>query len=444
VIRSDNSLGHAAASASRPIVQLNGRNPQCLRGFLRLSILIAILGAGIFLRLPPEPFEHEPFHALRGLHLQSSLKGIGVDEKFYRYYVQELGRVGVGFYPRLVLDYVQTQKELTGAVLPPLRFLYIFCAFAWQKILGGDALGALHNVSATFSILTLLLATVFAARVKHPGYSLALPALMAFAPTQVHVSQHVLIDGFFAFWALLVIWLLWESVRHPKSHVWTLLYGFALVALVLTKENALFVWLAILATLITNRWVQIGTVTRELFIATFLAPAIGIAVLALLAGGIPMLIETYQLFFVKNFSLKYSALTQDGPWHRYLVDLLLVSPIVLLLAIGCVSNITREKKLEWFLAIFVLSTYAMMCGIRYGINLRFGNMWDLPLRMLAVSQLALLAAALPRWRNFALAALVGLICVLEIRNYAILEVKYPLYDLVTVDLMRALQIIKLP
>jgi len=164
----------------------------------------------------------------------------------------------------------------------------------------------------------------------------------------------------------------------------------------------------------------------------------------LLAGGVPILIDTYRLFITKNYGLKYSELTQDGPWHRYLVDLLLVSPIILLLAVGGIYNLTREKRLEWFLAIFLVSTYTMMCGIRYGINLRFANMWDLPLRMLALSQVCFFAAILQRWRNVALASFVALICITEIHNYVILEVKYPLYDLVTKDLASALQILKSP
>jgi hypothetical protein len=39
---------------------------------------------------------------------------------------------------------------------------------------------------------------------------------------------------------------------------------------VLTKENSVFVWIAIVALLMANRWLKIGTVTGELIIATAL------------------------------------------------------------------------------------------------------------------------------------------------------------------------------
>lgn len=412
------------------------------RSFLRWSVLIVLLMIGIFLRLPPTAFEGAPLRYLHPVHLESHLKGIGIDEKLYRGYVQQVRERGLLSYPELVREYVQKQRQLPAAILPPLRFLYIFCACLWQNCFGGDAIGALRNIAALFSIFSLLLAAIFAARLKKPGYLLAVTALMAVAPTQLHVSQHAIIDGFFAFWAILAIWSLWETLTNPKQWFWKLLYGFALVSLVLTKENAVFVWFGILAILIGNRWLGIGTVNRELILVTFLAPLIGVGILIWLAGGIPTLIDTYRLFIIKNYGLRYSELEQDGPWHRYLVDLLLVSPIVLLLAVGCLYNLTREKKLEWFLAMFVVSTYAMMCSIRYGINLRFANMWDLPLRMLAVSQLSSLATLVRHRRETVLALCVIVICISEVHNYIALEVRYPLYDLVTTSLVRALKILK--
>src|SRR5438876_10308156 len=331
---------------------------------LCFCVVIALLVVGIFLRLPPEPFEHGPLHALQSAHLQSHLKGVGVDEKIYRDYVNELGQRGLASYPWIVHNYVDRQKAAPGAILPALRALYIVWAFAWQHCFGDDAISALRNVAAAFSILSLLLATVFAARLDRSGYFLAITALMAFAPTQLHVSQHAIIDGVFAFWALLTIWSLWESLNHPANLGWKLLYGLALVALVLTKENALFVWLGVIVILIANRWLRIGTVTRGLLVLTFLGPAISLIVLMLLAGGVPILIDTYRLFITKNYGLKYSELTQDGRCIVTLSNLPLFSPFLWFWPVAGSSNLPGKKDWNgsWQLFFALLST--MMCGIR--------------------------------------------------------------------------------
>jgi len=242
-------------------------------------------------------------------------------------------------------------------------------------------------------MLTLVLTPVFIWRIRGSTWATAIGALMAFAPTQLHMSQHALVDGFFTFWAMLVLWLFWENLQSaqtitslpspqsspsargsreaigdgeikgvPANWPWLIGYVAALALLLLTKENSVFVWISLVALLIANRWFQFGTVTRELVIATILGPLLGVVVLIFLAGGFAELFHTYQLSVSKNLHLRYAVLTGDGPWYRYLVDLLLVSPIVLILALGAVFNLTRAKKVEWFFLIFIAATRRLFQG----------------------------------------------------------------------------------
>ena len=169
-------------------------------------------------------------------------------------------------------------------------------------------------------------------------------------------------------------------------------YIIALALLVLTKENSFFVWVALVVLLVTNRWLQFGTVTRELVIATLLGPLLGVVVLIFLAGGMNVFVQSYQLSVGKNFQLHYAILTGDGPWYRYLVDLLLVSPIVLILALGTIFRLNRTMKPELSMSIFIAASYLFMCNVKYGMNLRYANMWDLPLRFLAFSEIVALAS----------------------------------------------------
>src|SRR5438045_274233 len=115
-------------------------------------------------------------------------------------------------------------------------------------------------------------------------------------------------------------------------------------------------------------------------------------------------------------------MTGDVPWYRYLVDLLLVSPIVLLLAVGAAFRFDRTQKPELFVFTFIAASYLVMCNIKYGMNLRYANMWDLPLRILAFGQLGYFCARLSRYRVLALGAAVVLICAIELRQYIILFV----------------------
>ena len=412
---------------------------------LQFVALAFVLLVGIFLRLPPSLFQKPdgPLRSLLALHPQPASQQLGFDEGLYRDYTDKLIRFGLISYPEIIERYREKQETLTGSILPPVRFLYIFFAYLWHEVFGTETLNCLKTVSSVFSILTLLLAAIFAGRLGGLRSALGVGALMAFAPTQLHMSQHALVDGFFTFWAMLVLWSLWENLKSPANWRWLTLYGVALTAMVLTKENAFFVGVAVVAILVANHWLKFGAVTRELLLTTLVGPLIGVVLLGMLAGGAGPLIATYQLSVSKNYELKYAILTGDGPWYRYLIDLMLVSPIVLLFAIGSVFNLRPAKKAEWFCFIFIGASYLVMCNIRYGMNLRYANMWDLPLCMLAFSQmLTLVGYFAQRWRSIAVFAAVGLTCALETRNYVIMAVDYPLYELVSPELMRSLKILK--
>jgi 4-amino-4-deoxy-L-arabinose transferase-like glycosyltransferase len=407
-------------------------------------ILLAIIFAvGIFLRLTPHAFSPgATLYFLAPLHPQPAWTKIGFDEGLYREYVNALSNGGLSSYPDIVEGYIDVQKKLPGSILPPLRFLYIFTAYLWHSLFGSEALEALYQVAAFFSVLTLVLATTFVWRVRGPTWAIAIAALMAVAPTQLHMSQHALVDGFFTFWALLVLWLFWENLQAPRDWRWLVGYITALALLVLTKENSFFVWFALVILLVTNRWLQFGTVRRELVIATVLGPLLGVVALVFLAGGMETFVQSYQLSVGKNFQLQYAILTGDGPWYRYLVDLLLVSPIVLILAFGTIFRLNRAMKPELFMSIFIAASYLVMCNVKYGMNLRYANMWDLPLRFLAFSQVVWFASIAKRFQAAIVSAAVVLLAAVEFHQYIVLAVRYPLYELITHDLLQALRILK--
>ena len=398
-----------------------------LHGRLLLSVaLFLALGLGIFLRIYPS----------------AAFKGVGYDEALYRGYVEDLTRFGIGNYPAFAERYVEVQRTLPAAILPPTRFLYIFLAYLWTQATGADGLTALHSVSCLFSILMLLLVGGFAARLGGYKVGLGVLALMSCAPTQIHMAQHALIDGFFAFWATLSLWLLWENLRRPNRPLRLALYSFSLALLVLTKENAMFAYLGLLAVLGANRWLRFGTITPVLLGLTIIGPLTGVVILVFLCGGVDTFYFTYRLLVSKASVLPYAIATGDGPWYRYLVDLLLISPIIFLLAWGAIFKLRMTERPALYLTVFMLGTYLVMCNVRYGMNLRYTNMWDMPLRYLALLSIRDLARPFSRHKELIIVVAVTLLCAIDIWQYYIFFVQHDLYELVTGGLLHALRILK--
>jgi 4-amino-4-deoxy-L-arabinose transferase-like glycosyltransferase len=407
-----------------PVTQ--GKQPS--RKAVSLPLLVGFLAVaivGIFLRVYPS----------------AGFTGIGYDEALYRDYVTSLINHGVTSYPDFAEQYVERQQKLPTVILPPTRFLYIFCAYLWHGVTGADALLSLHRVSCLFSVLLLFAAGGFAWRLAGPTWALGVFALMSCAPTQIHMGQHALIDGFFAFWATLSLWLLYENLRRPNHPLRLSLFGASLALMVLTKENAVFAYVGLLTLVGLNYWLRIGTVTRTLFLVTIAGPLAGLVTLIFLCGSAETFIMTYRLVVSKASVLPYAIATGDGPWYRYLVDLLLASPLIFLLAWGAIFRLKFSDKPSLYLLTFIAATYLLMCNIRYGMNLRYTNMWDMPLRYLALGCVFDLSRSFRR-REIVIIISVALLCLVDLRQYYIFFVRHDLYELVTGGLLRALQILK--
>ena len=408
-----------------------------------LVALAVVLVAGCFLRLPFYVFTpaHSALNWLAPIHPTPTFQVIGFDEHFYQVYLSALMLGGLERYPELARHYVQEQTSLPSAILPPTRFSYIAAAYGWHNIWGTGPLKSLSAISSFFSMLLLGLSALFAWRLGGRAVALCVTALMAFAPTQIHMSQHALIDGFFAFWATLSLWLLWENLQRPNRWPWLCGYGIALAVMVLTKENAMFAYVGILALLVANYWLRFGRLTLSLCLATVVGPFLGVVILVILCGGPGTTIEIYRLLVSKALVLRYAIITGDGPWYRYLVDLMVVSPVILVLAIGGIFRLKSIERAGFYLVLFVAASFVLMANVRYGMNLRYTNMWDFPLRYLAVYCLWQL---IPRrsMPAFWLSVCITVLCLIDLRQYDIFFVQNDVYELVPKDMLRAVKILK--
>jgi hypothetical protein len=418
-----------------------------------------ILAVGILLRVWPS----------------AGFIGTGFDEALYRDNIIKLDKVGVLNYPAICQLYIEDQRQPdTITKLPPTRFFYIYAGWLWKRAEFGaappvppkspgfttrdPALVSLHRVAALFSCLGLIVSGLAAWRMLGLRALPGVLALMACSPLQIHLGQHALIDGVFTFWAVLNLWLLWENLQQPNQPRLLLAFAASLALMVLTKENSFFVYLALCGLVVTNRWTKIGHVTPKLLVFMFLGPALGVVALLFLAGSPAQLVEIYRLLVSKAQNLTYAIKTGDGPWYRYIVDMVIVNPIVVLLAIGGiftllhrgriapanapVSEAESQRRAFLYLLAFVGFSYLVMCNIRYGMNLRYASIWELPVCALAAGQLSLLSRRFGSKHGLVLAVGVAAIFFYDLRQYQIFFTDFGLYELVTEGLVRAVKILK--
>ena len=356
-----------------------GAQPPVLtaRVFWILFALIAIVGATVRIR-DSATFRRTGFDEVLYRRYVNMMDGgqqtVGVFQRdlSMKGYAMKLNGSGTAVMPGMVEFFLRSQRAPgTECELPPTRFLYLYTSWLWKNVQFGSApplslaelqkpplandrsqdadhrdpaLASLHRVACLFSVLLMMAGGLFAMRAASRGAGLAVLALMAFDPLQIHLSQHALIDGFFAFWAVMCLWTTWECLRQPASLPWLAAHSACLALMVMTKENAFFVYCGLAGVVLMNRWLAFGTVTPRFILASIAGPLFAVALLAWMSGGIGPFIEVYQTVVAKAQNLPYAQMTGDGPWYRYLLDLFIVSPVVVCLALGALFPSRREKR----------------------------------------------------------------------------------------------------
>jgi 4-amino-4-deoxy-L-arabinose transferase-like glycosyltransferase len=391
------------------------------------AVLVVILLAGTFLRAWPST----------GFH------GVGYDEGIYSGYVRTAVKEGIWSYPDITRAYVKLQEERSDALVPATRIGFLLPASALAAIGHLDPRVALHCVSLISSILLLFATAIIGYRLSSCSQMLLCTTLMAVAPLQIHLAQRSLIDGYFALWAILSAWFLWETLQKPEQHGWLISYGVSLFVLVLTKENAAFVFLALVAVLVIFAVCKLGRATLALIVVTAVAPALAVLVLAGFVGGIREWIAFYDMFIQKSRLLPYPIRFQDGAWYRYLIDFTLLSPCVVAFATGRIFQLERKSAPDIFWSIFLGISFVMMSSVPYGMSLRFAAYWDIPLRWLAASQISHLAGRFRRINPvFTATAVILILAVVDLFQYWRYFVNAGIYDPVSFQLLHASQLIK--
>lgn len=389
--------------------------------------LCALLGLGAFLRFVPS----------------TGATRVGFDEHGYSVFVQAITSAGLRHYDQVVHVYVAQQYAAKDATVPATRIGFLAPAVVAAQAFHLPPLQALRLVSQLASLALLGATAVIAYRLGGPVRMLVLTALMAVAPLQIALAQRALIDGYFACWAIFTAWFFWESLRAPAQRGWLAAYGVSLFVLVLTKENAAFVFLALLATATTLLLCSRQRPSFGLIVVSVLAPVLAVLFLAALVGGIGAWIAFYRMFVAKSSGLHYAVQMQDGAWYRYLIDFAVLSPLIVALAFGRVFQLDRTAKADLFWTLFLGFSFVVMSSVSYGMSLRFAAYWDVPLRWLAASQLIILMQRLfPRRAAFSLALAVVLCASVDLSQYARLFMRGKIYDPVSTQLLHASDLVK--
>lgn len=359
------------------------------------------------------------------------------DERVYQAYVEWTERNGFLNYPDLVEQFLESQRKEAEPLLPPTRVTFVAGGRAVQALTGWSALDALRHFALLCSVGMLFATWWIGWLLRGPVLAHGALLLLAVSPLQLHCGRFAFVDVAFA--GATTLGLLVVALAHAgrlRAAAGGLVLAIPLVFL--TKESAVFA-LPALAVGLWDPWrAAPADGRRRLALGGAAGTALTAFAVGLLFGGTENFLDGALMLAAKTKTSDYSATYQNGPWFRYLVDYLLMSPLTLLAVIATASRWpARLGSGAIALGAFVLLTLLPMSLLEAGLNLRFALMWDPVLRLLLAGAIVLPAAgASPRpklaWTALLLLALADLV------HYARFFQRAGLYDPITLGLLRAL------
>jgi len=360
------------------------------------------------------------------------------DEAYYLAYARHFAEHGFAGFRQLYADYL---AEPARWLYPnPLRVGYIALATLWTSLFG-SSFEALSLLSLVCHVLLVGASYLFLKELWGAPRALAGTALCGFSPLLLGVARRAWVDGPSTLAGLLVLWSFCVWLRAPQRRAALAAFGVAFGVGMLIKETTVLLLVPCAALYAYERFAARRALPLLPLLAAIAAPLVFCLLVWLsTAGSFGAWVGVARVIWLSPESNAYAQQFGGGPWYRYLVDLLLLSPWVTLLgvaALGPAALRARERApgdaAVWLALVFagLLVAYAPFTK-----NVRYVALAEIPLCGLAAGLVVSLAHADARGRGRAVAAgAVALLCVAGWLSFQMLFVDASLYDPMTASLL---------
>jgi hypothetical protein len=377
-----------------------------------LALVAAVLGAG----------------SLARVWLHAGVRYSPADELVYARQACRVAADGPAAYPGLVQDYL---ADPSAQLYPaPTRWGFVLPDALASSLLGCGQ-SAVAWVSTLAGVAMLVLVAAFTWRRLGPWACVLATAFVAASPLQLLMSRRALGDELVGVVSLAAIWAVLSYADRPGRTRWLLAVA-AVTAGFATKELFVVLYPALAAPLVA-RAVRDRRLHAADPLLLVVPPVVSTAVLALLARdlGAPMrMIRAVQASSGSAYAQEYLA----GPPYRLIVDLLVLAPVVVLVAIASLGLLpdrgTRSSR-----QIAVALGLSLLSFAFLGVQLvRLVVVSDVLLAVLAAWGLVAVTRGRPWWWAASVAATAVAVDVWVFRALA----SHGVYDPTTYDVLSAL------
>ncbi|MBI5361529.1 MAG: hypothetical protein HZA53_00005 [Planctomycetes bacterium] len=288
-----------------------------LRGWIGIVLLLAIVAA-----LSITTFDSIVYHPES-------------DEGVYRAYAAQVAEHGPSALPSQFAAYCADAKRW---ILPsPLRVGYVALLAAVGSVFG-VTLKTMTGLALAAHLALVALTWWCVRRARGELFALATAALVGCSALHLGMSRSALMDSVAALFQAASCWCFLELLARPERRLARAAFVLVYAATLLVKEPAVLYLVPFAALWLVERRLRATELGAGTVAAHLVAPLlIAAGAWTLAAGGPAPLVETVS---VVRRSLAANTWAQDfltGPWYRYVVDAVLLSPWVTLLGVAWIG-----------------------------------------------------------------------------------------------------------
>ncbi len=361
------------------------------------------------------------------------------DEGFYLRYLKRVSSEGLGVLPRLNEEWIADRGNW---IYPPPTRVGLIGASALFGSFFGASMETLSYFSLASTIALVVVQYVFARRHTGELQAVLLAVLTAGCALYLALSRRALSDAFTLLCQTVTLWTFLETLRSPRSWPARLAFVVAFAWTIATKEIGALLSIPLFAFASVERLrgrAEVSLVAHAASMTAAVALAVGAWILA--CGGFATWMRSTEIVLGSPATNEWAIAYCSGPWYRYAIDELLMSPWTTTLGLlGMATALWRWRNGDYdalavFLAVVYVGQIATLAP--FVKNLRYAALLELPLRLSAVA-LLLHPSVLGRTlvsRGVAV-ALVALMAAANVRDFQRFFIAANIYDPVSVHLVR--------
>jgi len=353
------------------------------------------------------------------------------DEGYYYAYAKIISQKGIGEFSLLLREYLNSKA---AQLFPhPARIGHISLAAFWFKVFPKTFISLAHFSFLMF-VLFIILSFYFAKKFFSRDLAYLYTLLLSSSPIIMYSGRRCLQDSSVnLFWALSV-WLFLDFLVSKQRYKF-ILFIISFYLSILIKESAVILMVFFACAYLLYKFGYKQDIRWSYFFGLLFIPVLLSGLTFTLILGWDNFIGLIKFISGVHFPVvvinSYS-LYNTGPWFKFIIDFLLLSPITTLLFIGYFFHTLILRKFDWkqaYFLTFFLIIFAISSSMKYTKIIRFVSILEISVCLFSVSALyELFRQKSLRHQTYCVVLAVMLISLINYSSFTYLFFRLGIYD----------------